>query len=104
MTDPEKDPVVIAGAARTPMGGLLGDLKEVPAPKLGAEAIGAAVRRAGADAALVDEVLMGCVLSAGLGQPPRAAGRSRRRPALLYSLHDGEQDVRLGHVCRDGRP
>jgi len=40
MTDAVKDPVVIAGAARTPMGGLLGDLKEVPAPKLGAEAIG----------------------------------------------------------------
>jgi acetyl-CoA C-acetyltransferase len=64
------DPIVIVGAARTPMGGFQGDLKAVPAPGLGAAAIGAAVERAGVSAAEVDEVIMGCVLPAGLGQAP----------------------------------
>lgn len=62
--------VVIAGAARTPMGGMQGDLAAVTAPALGATAIRAALARANIDPATVDETIMGCVLPAGLGQAP----------------------------------
>lgn len=60
--------VVIAGAARTPMGGFLGALADVPAPQLGATAITAALDRARVDPKAVQEVFMGNVLSAGNGQ------------------------------------
>jgi acetyl-CoA C-acetyltransferase len=63
-------PIVIVGAARTPMGGFLGDFKEVSAPALGARAISAAVERGGVALGSVDEILMGCVLPAGQGQAP----------------------------------
>ncbi|MCR9222237.1 MAG: acetyl-CoA C-acyltransferase [Alphaproteobacteria bacterium] len=66
----ETDPVVIVGAARTPMGGLMGDLKDAAAPELGAAAIKAALTRAGVPADDVDEVIMGAVLPAGQGQAP----------------------------------
>lgn len=66
----EKDPVVIVGVARTPMGGFQGDLAAATAPELGAAAIAAATSRAGVAASDVDEVLMGCVLPAGQGQVP----------------------------------
>lgn len=66
----EHDPIVIVGFGRTPMGGFQGDLKSAAAPALGATAISAAVGRAGIAAAEVDEVLFGCVLSAGQGQAP----------------------------------
>ncbi len=65
-----EDPIVIVGAARTPMAGMQGDFKDVPAPKLGAAAIAAALQRSGVAAAQVEEVIMGCVLPAGLGQAP----------------------------------
>jgi acetyl-CoA C-acetyltransferase len=65
-----EDAIVIVGAARTPMGGFLGDFKEVSAPALGARAISAAVERAGVGHGSVDEILMGCVLPAGQGQAP----------------------------------
>ena len=72
MTD---DPVVIVGAARTPMGAFQGELKSATAPELGAAAIRAAVERAGIPLDAVEEVLMGCVLPAGQGQAPaRQAG------------------------------
>jgi acetyl-CoA C-acetyltransferase len=64
------DPIVIVSAARTPMGGLQGELKQFAAPELGAAAIRAAVERAGIKPEQVDEVIMGCVLPAGLGQAP----------------------------------
>jgi acetyl-CoA C-acetyltransferase len=64
------DPIVIAGAARTPMGGFQGDLKDVSAPKLGATAIKAALEKAQVAAHEVQEVIMGCVLPAGQGQAP----------------------------------
>jgi acetyl-CoA C-acetyltransferase len=66
----DKNPVVIVGSARTPMGSFQGDLKAVDAPTLGATAIRAAVNRAGLLPGDVQEVLFGCVLSAGLGQAP----------------------------------
>jgi acetyl-CoA C-acetyltransferase len=61
---------VIVSAARTPVGTLGGVFVEVPATTLGAIAVEEAVRRAGIDADQVDEVLMGNVLQAGLGQNP----------------------------------
>ena len=64
------DPIVIVGAARTPMGGFLGDLKDLTASQLGAKAIAAALERAGLKGEDADEVLMGCVLPAGQGQAP----------------------------------
>ena len=64
------DPIVIVGAARTPMGGFQGELAEAKATELGATAIKAALERANVPAFAVDEVLMGCVLPAGLGQAP----------------------------------
>ena len=64
------DPIVITGAARTPMGGFQGELSALRAPELGASAIGAAVERSGIQPDAVGEVLMGCVLPAGQGQAP----------------------------------
>jgi acetyl-CoA C-acetyltransferase len=69
------DPIVIAGYARTPMGGFQGSLGSVKATELGAVAVRAAVERAGVSADAVDQIIMGCVLAAGLGQAPaRQAG------------------------------
>jgi acetyl-CoA C-acetyltransferase len=65
-----KDPIVIVGAARTPMGGFQGDLSPVTATELGGAAIKAAVGRSGVAAEDVDEVIMGLCLFAGLGQAP----------------------------------
>ena len=64
------DQIVIAGMARTPQGGLQGDLSGVAAPELGAVAIRAALARANIEPADVDETIMGCVLPAGLRQAP----------------------------------
>src|SRR5208283_4038758 len=76
-----KDPVVIVGAARTPMGGLQGDFASLSAPQLGSVAIAAAVERSGLAKADVEEVVMGCVLPAGQGQAPaRQASRGAGLP------------------------
>ncbi|MDF1717050.1 MAG: acetyl-CoA C-acyltransferase [Antarcticimicrobium sp.] len=80
--------VVIAGAARTPMGGFQGIYDGVPAAKLGGAAIRAALKGAGTDT--VDEVLMGCVLPAGQGQAPArqagfAAGLGEEVPATTLN-------------------
>src|SRR6185369_902099 len=64
------DPIVIVGAARTPMGAFQGELKGFAAPELGATAIRAAVERAGLKPEDVQEAIMGCVLPAGQGQAP----------------------------------
>ena len=64
------DPIVIAGAARTPMGGFQGELKDVTAPALGSVAIRSVLYRTGVAPGDVDEVVMGCVLPAGQGQAP----------------------------------
>ena len=69
------DPVVICAYARTPMGAFQGALSTVKATALGAVAVRAALERAGLDGERVDQIVMGCVLSAGLGQAPaRQAG------------------------------
>ena len=66
----QENPIVIVGCARTPMAGFLGDFKDVTASTLGAAAIRAAVERARVPAADIEEVIMGCVLTAGQGQAP----------------------------------
>ena len=94
--------VFIAGAARTPMGGLGGALASVDAPALGGVAIGAAMKAAGTTN--VDEVLMGCVLPAGQGQAPArqagfAAGLGEEVPATTLNkmCGSGMKTVMLGH-------
>jgi acetyl-CoA C-acetyltransferase len=67
---PAADPIVIVGAARTPMGAFQGDFSSLAAHDLGGAAIKAAVQRAGIDPALVNEVLFGNCLMAGQGQAP----------------------------------
>lgn len=84
------DPIVIVGAARTPMGGFQGALSDVTAATLGGAAIAAALSGAGVDAANVDELLMGCVLPAGQGQAPArqagfAAGLGQQVPATTLN-------------------
>ena len=71
-----EDPVIIAGAARTPIGRFQGELSGIATPRLGAAAIDAALTGASVPKQAVEEVIMGCVLPAGLGQAPaRQAGR-----------------------------
>ena len=84
------DPIVIVGAARTPMGGFQGELAGLAAPALGAAAIKAAVERSGLSPDQVEEVFMGCVLPAGVGQAPARQARSCRNPtAILGSASCG---------------
>src|SRR5690554_1301256 len=92
----QQDPVVIVGSARTPMGALQGELAGVPAPQLGATAIRAAVERSGLPAEAVQEVLMGCVLPAGLGQAPA------RQAALGAGLGKGTACTTLNKMCGSG--
>ncbi|MFN3314316.1 MAG: acetyl-CoA C-acetyltransferase, partial [Hyphomonas sp.] len=66
----EKDPVVIVGMARTPMGGLLGELASFSANELGAHAVKAASAEAKLGALDVDEIILGNCLPAGQGQAP----------------------------------
>lgn len=65
-----KDPIVIVGAKRTPMGGFQGDLTPLTAPELGAAAIKAAIEQSGVNSADIEQGIMGCVLPAGQGQAP----------------------------------
>jgi acetyl-CoA C-acetyltransferase len=90
------DPVVIVSAARTPMGSFQGDLAALRAPELGAHAIRAAVDRAGITVQEVDEVMMGCVLLAGLGQAPA------RQAALGAGLPDAAVCTTVSKVCGSG--
>ncbi|HYK14312.1 MAG TPA: acetyl-CoA C-acetyltransferase [Burkholderiales bacterium] len=90
------DPVVIVGAARTPMGAFQGDLKNVSAPELGAAAIKAAVERAGLKSEDVQEVIMGNVLSAGQGQAPA------RQAALGAGLPLSVGCTTINKMCGSG--
>ncbi|ANL42813.1 MULTISPECIES: acetyl-CoA C-acyltransferase [Rhizobium] len=65
-----QDPIVITGAARTPIGSFQGELKEAAAPELGATAIRAALERSRVEPEAIEEVVFGCVLPAGQGQAP----------------------------------
>jgi acetyl-CoA C-acetyltransferase len=90
------DAVVIVGVARTPQGNLLGALKDVSAPELGAAAIRAAIERASLHPDDIQEVLMGCVLPAGLGQAPA------RQAALLAGLPNSTSCTTINKVCGSG--
>ena len=90
------DPVVIVSAARTPLGAFQGDFAALSAPQLGAQAIRAAVERAGLPAEAVEEVLMGCVLPAGLGQAPA------RQAALGAGLPLSAGCATVSKVCGSG--
>src|SRR5258708_30133016 len=88
--------VVIVAAVRTPVGKFQGAFAEMTAVQLGAIAVREAVRRAGIDAASVDECLMGCVLPAGLGQNPA------RQAALQGGLPDTVSAMTINMVCGSG--
>jgi len=90
------DPIVIVGMARTPMGGFQGVLKDVSAPELGSFAIRAALERGGVPAEDVDEVLMGCVLPAGLGQAPA------RQASLGAGIPDATGCTTVNKMCGSG--
>lgn len=90
------DPVVIVGSARTPMGGFQGELKSVTAPALGAVAIRAALERAGLRGDVVDEVLFGCVLSAGQGQAPA------RQAAIAAGIPNSTGATTINKMCGSG--
>jgi len=96
MTNPEKFPVILSGC-RTPSGRFQGSLSGFPAPKLGAIVVGEAVKRATLkDPAEVDEVLMGNVVSAGLGQNPA------RQAAIYGGLPPTVGATTLNKVCGSG--
>jgi acetyl-CoA C-acetyltransferase len=87
---------VIVSAVRTPVGTMGGAFVDVPAPRLGAIAVEEAVRRAGIDAAEIDEVLMGNVLQAGLGQNPA------RQASLGAGLDTSIPTMTVNKVCGSG--
>ncbi len=91
-----EDPIVIVGMARTPMGGFQGDLKDVAAPQLGAAAIAAALERAGVRPEDVDEVIMGNVLPAGLGQAPA------RQASLGAGIPEAAGCTTVNKMCGSG--
>ncbi len=88
--------VVIAGANRTPVGAFNGGLADMPSPELGAIAIKNALQRAGVSADKVNEVIMGCVLPAGVGQAPA------RQAALKAGLPNGVTCMTINKVCGSG--
>lgn len=88
--------IVIASAARTPMGGFQGSLNDVSAPELGSVAIKAALEKAGVAADQVDELLFGCVLPAGVGQAPA------RQAALGADLPLSTPCTTVNKVCGSG--
>ncbi len=87
---------VILGAVRTPIGKFMGGLSPLTAPELGAKVIAESVRRAGIDPKLVDEVIMGNVLQAGLGQNPA------RQAALKGGLDPRVAAMTINKVCGSG--
>jgi len=90
-----REPVLLAGA-RTPIGRFLGGLSSLRAPELGGLAVREAIRRAGVDPADIDEVIMGNVLQAGVGQNPA------RQAALRAGLPDTVSAVTINKVCGSG--
>lgn len=92
----ERDPIVIVGSARTPMGGFQGDFAGVPAATLGATAIEASLSRAGLAKDAVQEILMGCVLAAGQGQAPA------RQAAIAAGLPLSASATTLNKMCGSG--
>lgn len=100
MPTPHQDPIVIVGAARTPMGAFQGDFSDLAAHDLGGAAIKAAVARAGVAPEKVDEVLFGNCLMAGQGQAPA------RQAGFKGGLPRSTGAVTLSKMCgaRPGSP
>jgi acetyl-CoA C-acetyltransferase len=96
VADPIHDPVVISSYARTPMGGFQGALAGVKATDLGAAAVKAAVARSGVHPDSVEQIIMGCVLPAGLGQAPA------RQAALGAGLSLGVEATTVNKMCGSG--
>ena len=99
MTDATRsaqDAIVIVAAARTPMAGFQGEFASLTAPQLGSVAIAAAVERSGLTPQQIDEVLMGCVLPAGLGQAPA------RQAALGAGLPLSTGCTTVNKMCGSG--
>lgn len=88
--------VVIAGSARTPMGGMMGSLSSVRSPDLGAVSIKAAIERSGLQPADIQEVIMGCVLPAGLGQAPA------RQASRASGIPDSSGCTTINKMCGSG--
>ncbi len=88
--------VVIVAGARTPIASFQGPLSSISAPKLGAIAIKEALKRAGISADHVDEVIMGCVLPAGVGQAPA------RQAAIYAGLKASTPCMTINKVCGSG--
>jgi acetyl-CoA C-acetyltransferase len=88
--------VVIASACRTPIGSFNGSLSSLPAPKLGAVVIDEALKRANVPKEMVDEVIMGCVLTAGVGQAPA------RQAAIFAGLPTKVECMTINKVCGSG--
>lgn len=88
--------VVIAGSARTPMGGMMGDLSSVRSPELGAISIKAAIERSGLQPADIQEVIMGCVLPGGLGQAPA------RQASRASGIPDSSGCTTVNKMCGSG--
>ena len=91
-----EDPIVITGIARTPIGGFLGELSPVKATELGSIAISAALNRSGVSSTDVDEVIMGCVLPAGLGQAPA------RQASIAAGIKKSAGCTTINKVCGSG--
>jgi acetyl-CoA C-acetyltransferase len=96
MPEHRDDDVVICSAVRTPIGKFMGAMSSVPSTMLGSVAIRAAVERAGANPEWIDEVLMGCVLSANLGQAPA------RQAAIAAGLQVSTPATTVNKVCGSG--
>ena len=92
----QDDPIVITGAARTPIGSFQGSLAPVSAPELGAAAVAAALERSAVTPESIDEVIMGCVLPAGLRQAPA------RQAALGAGLPLGTPCTTVNKMCGSG--
>jgi len=88
--------IYIVGAARTPIGKLMGGLATVPAPELGAVAIRAALERAHVEASAVDEVIMGQVVQAGVGQAPA------RQAGIAAGILTAANATTINKVCASG--
>ena len=88
--------VVITGSARTPMGGMMGDLSSVRSPDLGAISIKAAIERSGLQPADIQEVIMGCVLPGGLGQAPA------RQASRASGIPDSSGCTTVNKMCGSG--
>ncbi len=92
----DADPIVVVGMSRTPIGAFQGKLKKIPAPELGSFAISAALKQSNVPKEDIDEVFMGCVLSAGIGQAPA------RQASIGAGIPDSTGCTTINKMCGSG--